>query len=264
MERMDELQPLLGTTLILVAHPDDELVICGGLMLMMERAVVVFATDGAPRAEGFWRRYGSRQSYADIRRAEARQVHTLTGASTIFLADFVPGGITDQELFLNLPQAIAATETIVSGVSPHCILAPSFEGGHPDHDAVCFIASIVGRRCGLPVWESPLYHRRADGSSVAQTFPALCGREIQWRPEGQCLQKKLKMFHVYKSQVSVLQGFRPEVETFRAVSDYDFSRPPLPWKLNYEHWGWSMTGEEVAAAFVAWLRDNLQPELSES
>ncbi|HEY6271331.1 MAG TPA: PIG-L family deacetylase [Terriglobales bacterium] len=252
----DELLPLLGTTLILAAHPDDELVICGGLMQKMKRAVVLFATDGAPRAEGFWRQYGSRQAYAQLRREEANNAVGLAGASAVFLADHAADGIADQELFRNLPIAIAAIDKIVAQTAAECLLAPNFEGGHPDHDAACFIASVIGRSRRLPVWESPLYHRRADGTSVVQTFPELCGPEFELHHEGQCLETKLKMLHSYRSQGSVLESFRPDLETFRQICDYDFTRPPLPWKLNYEHWGWSMTGEEVAAAFAAWLREN--------
>jgi N-acetylglucosamine malate deacetylase 2 len=255
---MEDLRPLLRTTLILAAHPDDELVICGALMQKMEHATVVFATDGAPRNEAFWRQYGSRQAYADVRREEAGRALHLARAHPVFLADHVAGGIVDQELFRNLAAALAAIEKIVAQVKPESILAPAYEGGHPDHDAACFIASVAGRRRGLPVWESPLYHRRADGSSVVQTFPEMCGREVEVRHEGQVLETKLKMFHIYRSQGSVLEAFRPEVEAFRPICDYDFTRPPLPWKLNYEHWGWTMTGEEVATVFADWLRKNPQ------
>lgn len=64
---MEELQPLLGTTVVLVAHPDDEVIAFGALMQRMNRAVVVFATDGAPRDEYFWKQYGSREEYAGVR-----------------------------------------------------------------------------------------------------------------------------------------------------------------------------------------------------
>jgi LmbE family N-acetylglucosaminyl deacetylase len=252
---MDDLQRLLRKTLVLVAHPDDELIICGALMQQMERAIVVFATDGAPRAEAFWRQYGSRQAYAEVRREEARQALAMAGATAVFLADYVEGGIADQELFRCLPASIAVVEKIVAQTCPDCILAPNYEGGHPDHDAACFIASAVGRHRGLPVWESPLYHRRADGSSVVQTFPRVCGREIKQIHQGPSLETKRKMVEIYRSQSAILKGFRPELETFRPVPDYDFTRPPLAWKLNYEHWGWSMTGADVAAAFAECLRE---------
>lgn len=250
---MNGIEPLLGRTLVLVAHPDDELVICGALMQQMERPTVVFATDGAPRPESFWREYGSREAYSQLRREEARRALGLANAEPVFLADHVEGGIADQELFRNLPGAIAALQEIIAQRKPHCILAPNYEGGHPDHDAACFVASRVGLRRQIPVWESPIYYRRADGSGVVQAFPRRSGREIELRYEGSVLETKIRMFRTYQSQGPILEAFQPERESFRPIVDYDFTRPPLPWKLNYEHWGWSMTGEEVAAAFAEYL-----------
>ena len=250
---MDGIQPLLGKTLVLVAHPDDELVICGALMQQMERATVVFATDGAPRPESFWRQYGSREAYSQLRREEAKRALGFAKAEPVFLTDHVEGGIADQELFRNLPAAIAALEEIVAETRPQSILAPDYEGGHPDHDAACFIACCVGQRHKIPVWESPIYYRRADGTGVVQAFPQQSGREINLRYEGQALETKIRMFRAYKSQGPILEAFQPERESFRPMVEYDFARPPLPWKLNYEHWGWSMTGTQVAAAFAEYL-----------
>src|SRR5947207_12334614 len=105
---MDALQPLLGTTLVLVAHPDDEVIGFGALMQRMKQAVVVFATDGAPRDRYFWKQYGSRPAYAEIRRQEAQQALAIVGTRPVFLADRVKDGIADQELFRRLPQAIKA------------------------------------------------------------------------------------------------------------------------------------------------------------
>ena len=62
------------------------------------------------------------------------------------------------------------------------------------------------------------------------------------------------MFHSYESQKLTLDHFRPQREEFRPIKDYDFTRPPLDWKLNYELWQWNMTGTEVAASFAAFLQ----------
>ncbi|HEY6305861.1 MAG TPA: PIG-L family deacetylase [Candidatus Angelobacter sp.] len=261
---MDALRPLLGTTLVLVAHPDDEVILCGALMQKMQRAVVVFSTDGAPRDEGFWRQYGSRQAYAEVRRQEARQALDAVGACPVFLSDRVDDGIADQELFRRLPEAVTAVKKIVAHLGPDCILTPAYEGGHPDHDAACFIGWVVGRHASLPlpVWEGPLYHRRADGASAPQTFPELTGFEVELRAECGTLQKKIEMWRAYKSQGLVLDGFRADLETFRPMAAYEFSRPPLPWKLNYEQWGWGISGAEVSAAFAACVRGEARGSLS--
>lgn len=255
---MNELAPLLGTTVILVAHPDDEVIGFGALMQRMRRAIVVFATDGAPRDDYFWKQHGSREVYADVRRQEAREALAIVGAEPVFLADQVHGGIADQELFRRLPEAVLAFEAVVAQQRPDALLTLSFEGGHPDHDASCFIATIVGRREKIPVWEAPLYHRNPDGSGVVQKFTQSAGDEIELQVEGDELNRKIEMFHCYQSQRLVLDGFRPQVEQFRPVAAYDFTRPPLPWKLNYEHWQWQMTGDEVARAFSEYLEKAAQ------
>ncbi len=254
---MDNLQALLGTTLVLAPHPDDEVIACGALMQRMQRAVVVFLTDGAPRNQDFWQQHGSRQAYAEVRRNEARQTLDTIGAWPVFLVDRVEGGIADQELFQNLAPAVLALEKIIDRLDPDCILAPAYEGGHPDHDAASFMASLAGSHAAVPVWESPLYHARADGTRAIQTFAQATGQEQELRLDDEAVRRKIAMMYIYKSQGLTLDGFgfRTDLEIFRPMVDYDFFRPPLPWKLNYEHWGWPMTGEQVAAAFSAYLRE---------
>lgn len=251
---MADFDVLLGSTVILVAHPDDEVIGFGAIMQRMRRSVVVFATDGAPRDDYFWKQFGSREAYAEIRRQEARAALSIAGAEPVFLADRVPGGIADQELFQQLPQAAEECGKVLAEIRPDALLTLSYEGGHPDHDSACFIAAVLGRRAGIPVWEAPLYHRDPDGSGVVQKFHQRDGDELQLKVEADAMRKKVEMFHTYKSQKLVLDVFHPEIETFRPMANYDFTRPPMPWKLNYEVWQWNMTGGQVAAAFSVFLR----------
>lgn len=253
---MNELDPLLGTTVVLVAHPDDEVIGFGALIQRMRRAVVVFATDGAPRDPYFWKDYGTREAYSKVRSVEAEAATRVVGAEAVFLPDMVEGGIADQELFLRLPAAVPAFERVLADIRPHALLTLSYEGGHPDHDSACFIATVAGQRAGIPVWESPLYHRDPDGKGVAQKFHELLGTEVDLCIDGEELRKKLDMFHTYKSQKLTLNTFRPEIETFRPVRDYDFKHRPFPWKLNYELWQWKMTGEQVSGEFRKYLEAN--------
>jgi LmbE family N-acetylglucosaminyl deacetylase len=247
---MDQLQPLLKKTLMVVAHPDDEVIAFGAIMQRMRDAVVVFATDGAPRDDYFWKDYGSREAYAQVRRQEAHTALSIVGARPIFLADLVPTNLVDQELFRNLPEAFEALGKVMAQERPDAVLTLAYEGGHPDHDSACFLASNCARSIGLPVWEAPLYYRDQNAAGVAQKFVALTGQEIFTPVEGEALEKKMAMFHSYVSQELVLGGFRPELEQFRPMAEYDFTRRPTPWKLNYELWQWQMSGEEVAGAFA--------------
>jgi LmbE family N-acetylglucosaminyl deacetylase len=239
---------LLGRTLVLVAHPDDEAVGCGALLQRIRDPIVVFGTDGAPQSGFFWTAYGSRQKYAEVRAREAQSALNLIGVTRFhFLCEDSP--IADQELFLQVPRAFGGLASLIETEHPQSILSLAYEGGHPDHDACSFLASLTGRQYKLPVWEMPLY-RLADGKIHYQSFIDSTG-EIKLTPSASELIKKKAMFDSYASQSHVLSEFCAEAEYFRPMPEYDFSRPPHPGCLNYEAWQWPMTSSDLCRAFRA-------------
>jgi N-acetylglucosamine malate deacetylase 2 len=245
------LAPLLGRTLFLVAHPDDESISCGGLLQHMREPCIVFATDGAPEDKYFWSRYGSREAYAALRQDEARAAAHTVGVNQIeFLPLHTQASLIDQRLYRSLPEAFSALSNLVERRKPQCLLTLAYEGGHPDHDAVSFLAAQLGRTFSLPVWETPLYHRNASGGGVYQQFVEERDEVIEHAVTGQELEAKLCMLNCYKSQFDALPSFDSKRERFRPQATYDYSRPPHPGKLNYEIWEWRMTPQEVCAAFV--------------
>lgn len=248
---LSPLQPLLGRTLVIVAHPDDESISCGGLLQCMREPCVVFATDGAPEDDYFWRKYGSRKNYAELRETEAQAALREVGVEDIeFLARQCEAPVIDQRLYRSLPAAFTALSRIVERHSPECLLTLAYEGGHPDHDAVSFLSAQLSRRYSLPIWEAPLYHRDAQGDGVYQRFVEDDERILEYRVAGKELEAKQRMLNCYKSQFDCLPSFAVELERFRPQATYDYSQRPHPGKLNYEVWQWRMSPEEVCAAFV--------------
>ena len=256
---MPELEILLGKTLVIVAHPDDEAAGCGVLLQRMRDPRVAFVTDGAPRDSFFWGKYGSRAAYARLRKDEARHALELAGVNQVEFLGEPDHAIQDQTVFCSLDVATQDLERIIERHRPQALLTLAYEGGHPDHDSCNFLTSLLARRFGLPAWDFPLYHRTSDGLIVHQ-HPLPAGghhydAEVVLQPTPTELEIKKRMLQTYTSQGD-LKECAAVVERFRPLPAYDYSRPPHDGVLNYEAWGWPIRGAEVSHAFVEFMKSN--------
>ncbi len=259
---MPWIDELLGRTLILVAHPDDECIAFGGLMQRIREPIVVFATNGSPEDPYFWGRHGSRETYAELRRKEAMaSVHAAGAKDVIFLSE-IPGGeaLVDQHLFENLTDAYGLLSEVVHRRMVEAILTLAYEGGHPDHDSCSVLAHRLAKQYGIPCWEAPLYHRVADGSGVFQDFVEHSGQEVDVSPSAHEQEVKRMMCRAYPSQGDFLTHFDVAREHVRPQPAHDYTRPPHEGKTNYEVWQWKMTAKQVSAAFAEFLRSRSLPE----
>lgn len=261
---MKALAPLLGRTLVVVAHPDDEVIGCGALLQRMRQGAVVFCTDGAPLDDFFWKRYGSREAYAKVRQQEARKALGCIESKVdpIFLADR-NSVLVDQQLFRFLPAAFEALSDLIRERRPEALLALTYEGGHPDHDSCCFLAAQLAKEHDIPAWEFPLYHRSTDGVGVKQEFAIPSGDDVVLHARADEKDVKRRMLDAYASQGDIGSHFGVELERYRPLANYDFSRPPLPGLLNYEAWQWPITGPQVCESFVRFLEaGSRKPDLA--
>jgi N-acetylglucosamine malate deacetylase 2 len=247
---------LLGRTLILVAHPDDETFGCGALIQCMSEPIVVFATDGAPWDTYFWEKHGSRLRYARLRQEEARTALALAGVNEIvFLAEEAEGKelFVDQDLFHCIPEAVARLTAIVTRYRPSALLTSAYEGGHPDHDVCSFLSFLLGRERRLPVWEFPLYHRTDANGGVFQQFAETGPSETVLEITSEESKTKREMLAAYPSQGSFSLNFDLAKERFRPQYAYDYSQPPQVGAINYETWQWPMTAVQVCKAMSDFL-----------
>ncbi len=233
--------------LVVVAHPDDEVIGAGGQLPQWGDGAFVYVTDGAPanmsdaRAAGF----NCRADYARARRSESEAALALAGIAARQLRHL---GYGDQESTLHLDQIVSDLRQTIEAVKPMAVLTHPYEGGHPDHDSTAFAVHAAcqllrAQELAPTILEFTCYHNRA-GIMQTREFLPRAGVPIQTDllDEAQCILKR-RMFDCFESQQHVLQWFPIDVERFRVAPRYDFSQPPHPGKLYYELFDWGMTGE---------------------
>jgi LmbE family N-acetylglucosaminyl deacetylase len=248
------------STLLVAAHPDDE-VLGAGVWLCRHRespAYILHITDGSPRdmkdatALGF----ATREAYASARRVELeRALHLIP----VPYANCIQFCFPDKEACLNLPDLVAQMDSLIAWLKPSLVMSHAYEGGHPDHDAAAFaVAAVRERRQSFRHIEFPLYHANPRGQMITGQFldngPSSGAEVIALSSAERFL--KSKMLACFRTQKEMLNHFRLDAERFRDAPEYDFARPPHPGLLLYERWGLGITGAE-------WLRQvqQLAPSL---
>lgn len=229
--------------LVAVAHPDDETVGAGILLSRLPDAWIVHATDGAPRDPRFMARgfQGTREEYARVRRQELEAALSLAGIGPDRLFQI---GIPDQEAVFEIPRLVREIGELIRRLSPEIVLTLAYEGGHPDHDAVALAVRLATKE--VEVVEMALYHAEPETERMVVAellpFPGIEETRLVLTPEERDL--KERMIRAFATQRETLQAFLPpRDEVFRPAPVYDFTRPPHPGRLQYEIWGFEMTGD---------------------
>jgi len=205
------------------------------------------------------RRYGfaTRQAYARARRAEltnALQIAGIDPRQAIAL-EFV-----DQECVWHLAELALRIRCLITDEQPRMLLAPSYEGGHPDHDSVAFAVHAACRmiRKDLQppaIFEYALYHNCSGKFCTGEflPFPNCECFSVSLNESAKIL--KRRMLNSFTTQREILAPFSTSSETFRTAPQYDFTRPPHQGKLYYENFPWGVSGAEWRARAAAAARE---------
>ena len=235
----------------MVAHPDDEVLGCGALLSRLDDVDVVHVTDGAPRSGVDARRHGfdTPADYAGARWREARSALDLAGVPAARHYGF---GVADQGAADRLAAIARRLAPFVARAD--AVLTHAYEGGHPDHDAVCFAAHAVARRAGRPVVEMPFYHAGPEGWNRQMFLPAPVEAEVLTLSETERALKR-SMAACHATQGDTLVSFDLDRETFRFAPAYDFAQLPHDGDLLYERHGWNLDRAGWLAAVRAAATD---------
>ena len=235
-------------TVIIVAHPDDEVVGGGARLPRLRQAVFIHVTDGAPRdlrdatAAGF----ATRLDYARARRRELTAALALAGIEPEQTREL---GCTDQEAALQLVDLSRRVATMLRELQPEVVITLPYEGGHPDHDATAFVVHAACRLLESQHMPPPAliemtsYHNSATGIEVCDFLPGSgCEATTLVLSEAE-RDFKQRLFDCFPTQQRTLSLFPIAIERFRPASRYRFTQPPHEGSLFYEHFPWGMTGE---------------------
>jgi LmbE family N-acetylglucosaminyl deacetylase len=247
--------------LLLSAHPDDEVVGCAAAIARARRlgaeVHVAFLTDGVPPASALWPWQRAGRNLRAARRWREADVAAARLGFGIAIRQDIPSRM----LKTRLDETRRRLESVTEKLGPDVIWAPAYEGGHQDHDAANFMASLFAT-CA-PVWEYSEYNF-ARGRVGAQGFPYPNGSETVLDLDEAERAAKRALLDVYKSEKRNLGYVGVAREAFRPLARYDYTKPPHEGRTFYQRFQWvphhprvdKTRPQDVCGAIVAFASRN--------
>ena len=221
--------------LVLIPHPDDEVVGCA---LALRRAVAagdrcfgLYLTTGVPPRERLfpWQRHGYAARLAR-RRAEAEEAARVLNLTPVGFLD-----LPSRTLKSHIGDAAAAIRRALSDHMIEAIWTPAWEGGHQDHDVANVLASRFSDDCA--VTEFSEYHFYGDRVRSG-SFAMPNGSEETVTASAEDAAWKRSLLALYRSERGNLAHIGVAQEQRRPLARYDYTQRPHPGTLFWERFHW--------------------------
>jgi N-acetylglucosamine malate deacetylase 2 len=227
-------QPISGRHVVVVAHPDDEVISCAGALCCLSEVTSVQLTE-------------------DTDAREAERMAAAAAAGWSFPVRF--GGTRFRQAHLAAARLLALVAAAIADAD--VVWTHPYEGGHLDHDtAAWLVQTACSARPTPPLHlEFASYHATHTGQVFGDFWPDANHPTRDAVLTGDRLEKKLAALAAYGSQASILSKFPdPRVEHYRVAPRYDFTRPAPPPRSRWDVKGyqpstavWRATVAEVSS-----------------
>jgi LmbE family N-acetylglucosaminyl deacetylase len=223
---------------VIVAHPDDDVVGAGGLISRLDDVTVLHVTDGIPKN-------GHSPEVGNPRSSEAAHARRLESRTALALANVPPEqivelGLSTEQAPLELADLTRRIVSFLQQTAPDIVLTNPYEGGDPDHDATAFAthaALRLLRQNGFKppsVFEIALYPTPEGNKRVLDFLPSEAAEITTLLLDKKARDLKRRMFACFTSQPNLQRDNFFGRERFRRPPRYNFAAPPNGGKLNYE------------------------------
>jgi LmbE family N-acetylglucosaminyl deacetylase len=214
--------------LVLVPHPDDEVVGCcaalGRARAQGSRIFALYLTNGVPDRALYW----PWQRNGHARQVLARWREAASAQAMLGLEEAGRHDVPTRSLRLRMAETLAAIVRALDATGATVLWTPAYEGGHQDHDVANALASRLGAR--VAVWEFSEYHN-AGGRVHAQEFIAATGGETVLTLDADEVARKRAALALYASEAANLGHVGSAREAFRPLAAYDYAQAPHPGAL---------------------------------
>ncbi len=221
--------------LLLVPHPDDELVACFATIRRAQaegsKIYALYLTHGCIARDVRWPWDRKKHDgHVARRRNEAEQAAKRLNLIPVGWSGRAARSLRQHMPTLNTEIRQAMTEHHIDQ-----IWAPAYEGGNPDHDVLNAIVSTLTEN--VSVLEFAEYNF-AGGRAHSQEFPKNNGLETRIRLSPAEQKEKKQALELYVSEQCNLGYVKTESECFRPIAKYDYSQPPHQGTLWYARFRW--------------------------
>jgi LmbE family N-acetylglucosaminyl deacetylase len=241
LQRLARHETIPERVVVVVAHPDDEVLAAGSRMDRMTDLTVIHITDGSPRDMEDARREGlTREDYAALRRREVAAAMDALDADPELLCYWHP----DKESILHGPAILDQLTEDLRGAAH--VITHAYEHGHPDHDTAALCTRLAldrlrGQGAGAELYEFPIYCME-NGEPVFGRFspdPSAPETVLPLTPQDRA--RRNAALAAYQSQRGVLGFAGHWEERLRPAPAYDFRRPAPQKVAWYDRHGWDIT-----------------------